>query len=186
VDATEATFEGAVLERSYERPVVVDFWADWCAPCRSLGPVLEREVEALGGSVELVKVDVDANQGLAQRYGVRGIPAVKAFRSGHVVDEFVGALSPPAVHAFLERLTAPPASETLAAQLGEHGEDAAAAALAAGDVEQALALLLEHVRTADGESRDRIRAWMLALFGELGPEHPLTVDYRRRLATALY
>jgi putative thioredoxin len=186
VDATEATFEGTVLERSHERPVVVDFWAEWCGPCRALGPVLEREVEALGGAVELVKVDVDANQALAQRYGIRGIPAVKAFRSGHVVDEFVGALPPPAVHEFLARLAAPPAAERLAAELREQGEGEIADALERGDAERALTLLLERVESADADERQRIREWMVALFGDLGPEHPLTVAYRRRLATALY
>jgi putative thioredoxin len=184
-DATEETFDEDVIARSAERPVVVDFWADWCGPCKALGPVLEREVEATGGAVDLVKVDVDANKGLAARFGVRGIPAVKAFRNGHVVDEFVGALGPPAVQAFLERVAAPPAASRLADELRADHPDAAAA-LDAGDVERALELLLEAVAQARGEERERIRAAMVELFGDLGAEHPVATAYRRRLATALY
>jgi putative thioredoxin len=187
IDATETTFEDVVVERSRDRPVVVDFWAAWCAPCRSLGPVLEREVEALDGAVELVKVDVDANQSLAQRFGIRGIPAVKVFRDGHVVDEFVGALPPPAVQSFLERLATAPAAQRVAADLRARGElPEVAQALEEGSVERALELLLASVEEADPDGRERIRELMVELFRDLGAEHPLAVTYRRRLATALY
>jgi putative thioredoxin len=134
--------------------------------------VLEREVAAREGKVVLAKVDVDANQGVAQRFGVRGIPAVKAFRRGHVVREFVGALPPQAVAEFLDALLAPSQAEEL---LG-----------AEEDYEQVLERLLAEVPEADADRREEIRRQMLAVFEELGLEHPLTVHYRRRLATTLY
>jgi thioredoxin len=187
LDATEGTFERDVLERSHERPIVVDFWAEWCGPCHMLTPVLEREVEDRGGRVELVKVDVDANPALAAEYGVSGIPAVKAFRNGHVVREFVGAQPPDEVAAFLDSLTEPSEAKGLVDELRESGDLAdVVAALEGDDTERALELLLAHAERADGAERDRIRRLMVALFEELGPENPLTVQYRRQLASVLY
>jgi putative thioredoxin len=184
IDATDATFDSDVVERSRTHPVVVDFWAAWCGPCRALAPVLEQEIEATAGAVELAKVDVDANPAVSSRFNVRGIPAVKAFRDGHVVDEFVGALPPERVRAFVEALTAPTAAEQLAASTDADPE--VAAALADRDFERALDLLLARVPEADADERERIRETMVALFADLGPEHPTTIAYRRRLATALY
>jgi thioredoxin len=104
VDVTAETFGREVIERSAGTTVVVDFWAPWCGPCHILAPVLERAVAARDGGLVLAKVDVDANPDLADRYRIRGIPAVKAFRDGQVVAEFVGAQPPSAVTAFVDRL----------------------------------------------------------------------------------
>jgi putative thioredoxin len=104
VDVSETNFQAAVLDRSRTVPVVVDFWAEWCGPCRQLGPVLERGAAARAGQLDLVKIDVDANPRLAQAFRIQGIPAVKAFRDGKVVAEFVGAQSPTAVEQFLDSL----------------------------------------------------------------------------------
>jgi putative thioredoxin len=103
-DVTEADFEARVVQRSYQVPVVIDFWADWCAPCRALGPMLERAVQARGGAVELARIDVDQSPQLAQAFGVQGIPAVKAVEDGRLVDEFVGAQPQNVVDQFLDGL----------------------------------------------------------------------------------
>jgi putative thioredoxin len=115
VDVTEATFQSEVVERSRELPVVVDFWADWCGPCKALSPALEKAEAARAGKVLLAKVDVDSNQQLGAQFQVQGIPAVKAFRDGTVVDEFVGALPPARVEAFFDGLVPSRADELLAA-----------------------------------------------------------------------
>ncbi|MDQ2629608.1 MAG: tetratricopeptide repeat protein [Actinomycetota bacterium] len=115
VDVTEATFQAEVLDRSRQLPVVVDFWADWCGPCKALSPALEKAEAARQGQVVLAKVDVDSNQQLAAVFKVQGIPAVKAFRDGAVVDEFVGAQPPARVEAFFDSLVPSKGDELLAA-----------------------------------------------------------------------
>jgi putative thioredoxin len=212
-DATDETFARDVIDRSHEVPVVVDFWAAWCGPCRQLTPVLEEAVGALDGQVELVKVDVDASPRTAMEYRVQGIPAVKAFRDGRMVDQFTGAVPRQSVDAFLRGLLPSeadrlvelgdeeslrraialepghPAALAALARLELAGDDASGPALAAiaeGDHERGLALLLEAIRSATGDERDRLRKVMVGVFAELGQNHPLALRYRRQLASSLY
>ena len=154
-DVSEADFMTAVVERSRELPVVVDFWAEWCGPCRQLGPALEAAIGRRAGKVELAKVDVDSNQSLSASFGVQGIPAVKAFRDGQVVAEFTGAIPPAQIERWLDGLVPSPADELVA--VGDEaslrkaleidpGHRAAAAALgkllvARGETGEALELL---------------------------------------------
>jgi putative thioredoxin len=176
VDVGEKSWEDDVIKRSADTPVVVDFWAEWCQPCKQLTPVLEEAVA--GREVVLAKVDIDANKTLAREYNVSGIPAVKAFRNGHVVAEFVGVKTKPTVESWLDELLKPPVADSL------DDDPVLASKLQAGDYQSAFELLLS--RASDPSRRDEVRQVMVALFGELGPEHPLTVQYRRRLASVLY
>ncbi len=169
IDVTEDTFASDVLERSKTVPVVVDFWADWCGPCKTLGPLLERAVEKREGEVVLAKVDVDANPRLQMQFGIRGIPAVKAFKGGAVVSEFVGAQPGGVVDRFIESLLPSAADRLVAAgdeaslrraieqDPGHVGARVALARrlLAAGNVDEAVDVL----RPVD---HDRIAAAMLA------------------------
>lgn len=117
VDVSEADFEPEVLDYSEKMPVVVDFWAEWCVPCRTLSPLLERLANEGMGNFRLAKVNVDENPGLAQRYGVRSIPAVKAFRERRVISEFVGVQPEPRLREFLRAIVPNPAD--LAVEKGE-------------------------------------------------------------------
>ena len=266
-------FIDAVVQRSHDVPVVVDFWAEWCAPCRTLGPLLERMADEYGGGFELVKVDVDANQALAQQFGVQGIPYVMAFKGGKPVSQFTGALPEPQVRAFLdeivpsqldltvdearsamldgnderaesllrgvldERMDHEEAGTTLAALYLSQGDNARAldvlaplsptseverlratarvtdtegsdiaalgaaveadpddderrlelgrALAGAAEFEPALDHFLAVVRKKNALSDDARKA-MVDIFEVLGPDHPLSLTYRRELANALY
>lgn len=135
-DVSVADFPQKVLDASHQVPVIVDFWAEWCQPCRTLKPILEKLAAEYGGRFILAKVDSDQNQELAQRYGVRGIPAVKAFVGGEMVDAFDGALPEGQVREFLDRLIPSPA-EPLRVQ--------AAAAHESGDIEGARKLMAQAI-----------------------------------------
>jgi putative thioredoxin len=155
-DVDEARFAQDVVERSKEVPVVVDFWAAWCGPCRQLTPALEKATQARDGQVELAKVDVDANQQLAAAFGVQGIPAVKAFKDGKVVDEFTGAIPPPQVEQFFDTLV-PSEADRLVRESGDD-EDALRKALSLDprhtDAAVALAKLL--IARGDYDEAERV------------------------------
>jgi len=169
IDVDEAGFETEVLARSRTLPVVVDFWAAWCGPCRQLGPLLEAAAAAREGKVVLAKIDTDANPGLAQAFGIQGIPAVKAFRDGAVVGEFVGAVPRAEVEAFFDQLVPSEADALVAAgdeeslrralQIEPSRGDAAVAlariVLARGGLDEAAALLRE---VPAGFAADGLRA----------------------------
>jgi len=151
-DVTEADFQTRVVERSREVPVVVDFWAAWCGPCRALTPALEKAALDREGKLDLAKVDTDANPSLSQTFGIQGIPAVKAFRDGEVVDEFVGAQPPIAVERFMDGLV-PSEAETLASA-GDEESLRKALALEPGRADAAVALArMLHER---GESEEAL------------------------------
>jgi putative thioredoxin len=262
VNVTDEDFAQAVLEESKRRPVVVDFWAAWCAPCRMIGPVLERLAGEYGGQFLLAKLDVDQNPQASAAFGIQSIPAVKAFVDGRLAREFVGAIPEPAIRQFVDSVLPSEADELVAR--GEQEEQAGRTEEAERLFEQALSSDAGHARaalgvgrlaalrgdvaearkvlmplrpdpeaerllaaievsewatpSADGqgplaqaelaaaegrwrdaldvfmaavqngtpEDRQRAREAMLKLFAVLGDDDPLTQEYRRRLAAALF
>lgn len=181
IDVTEATFGREVIERSRQVPVLVDFWAAWCGPCRMLSPTLEKLAREFNGAFVLAKVDTDQNQRLSQQYRIQGIPAVKAFRNGQVVSEFVGAQPEPRVRDFL-RAILPSEADQLAARgaAAEGRQDLVAAAAAYQQAlekqpDQPLALLgLGRVALAEGRFDEAIE-----YFSQVPPASPQGEDARQ-------
>jgi putative thioredoxin len=244
IDATEATFERDVLQRSHEVPVVVDFWAEWCGPCRALGPVIEKAVAERAPNVELVKLDTDANPRISSAFRIQSIPAVKAFKDGRVVSEFIGAQPPAQVARFLDALLPSEADAlveagtedglrralelepgradaavALARILAERGERETAlqvlgnvagsfaadglaarlrleadpdlaeafAALDRGETQRGLDALISAIAaTEDEDRREALRRAVVGVLDDLGVEHPVARESRRKLASALY
>ena len=200
-DVTDATFQRDVLDRSAEVPVVVDLWAEWCGPCRTLGPILERVVGETDGKVALAKIDVDRNPQVSAAFSVQSIPAVFAIAGGKVVDSFIGAVPEAAVREFVARL-APAQSEAdrlaalgdealaLLTRIPESAESRRVAALArlgeattgnGADVERRLEGLLDRVKDDEAARREYVD-----LLEMLGSDDPRTPQYRRALASRLY
>lgn len=155
-DVTDADFETAVVERSREVPVVVDLWAEWCGPCRDLGPILESVIVATGGRVELAKVDIDANPAVAQAFQVQSIPAVYALKDGKVVDGFLGAQPEWQVKEFVDRLL-PTEEETEVSRLLAAGDEASLrAALELEPAEEQVIVALAELLVGDGRSEEAL------------------------------
>lgn len=175
VDVTDATAEQEILERSKQVTVVVDLWAPWCGPCRTLGPIIESVIEATNGGVELVKVNTDENPGLSQMFQVQGIPAVHAVRNGQVVASFVGAQSQDFVADWVAKLLPTQEELQLAALIAEGNEPALLQALTLDPDNQAAIVALAELYV--GEKRNQEA---LALLAKI----PETAEARRVAALA--
>lgn len=172
-DVTDATFQTAVVERSRTVPVVVDLWAEWCEPCRQLGPILEKVVASTNGRVELAKVDIDKNPGVAQAFRVQSIPAVYAMKDAQVVDGFMGAQGEAAVRDFVDKLVPVP-ELTEVERLVEAGDEASLrAALQIEPENEAATLALAGLLIDDDRTDDAV---------ELLERIPATPEVRRLLA----
>lgn len=171
IDVTDATFPSEVVERSKQVPVVVDLWAEWCGPCRTLGPILEKVIDETGGQVVLAKVDVDSNPQVSQAFQVQGIPAVYALKDGKVVDHFMGAQPEAAVREFVGRLATPQEESELDRLVAAGDEASLRAALELEPGHDGAVVALAELLVAKGGEDDVAEA--LALLGRI-PESPET------------
>ena len=171
MDVTTATFEREVVEASKSQPVVVDFWAPWCGPCRALGPILDSVAASFGGRVKLVKVNSDDNPELSGAFNIRSIPNVIAFKDGRAVAQFMGAIPEPQVRTFFAKLLPSPGEESLRA---------AEAAFAAGRVDEAAELLAKVPR--DIALEERIATLEEGIgFARAGKDGPSEADLREKV-----
>ncbi|MBU6317822.1 MAG: tetratricopeptide repeat protein, partial [Acidobacteria bacterium] len=157
VDSTDATFQSDVIDRSMTMPVVVDLWAPWCGPCRTLGPILEKVIDATDGQVLLVKVNTDENPAISQAFQVQSIPAVYAIKDGAVVDGFMGAYPEHVVQQFVDSLLPGEGENTLASLLAEGTEGAFRAALEIEPGNEDAIIGLAELLVARGENEQALQ-----------------------------
>jgi putative thioredoxin len=195
LDVSEATFQTEVIDRSAQVPVIVDLWAPWCGPCRTLGPIIERVVDGTNGKAVLVKVNIDENPGIAQAFGVQSIPLVVALVDGQPVDGFLGAQPEHAIQEFVDRLLAgdgildveeAPEAQALLDAVEAPAEVAVEPVVEApvrppDDYDERLSALLASVK--DDEAA---RAEYLQILETMGPEDERTAGYRRKLTNRLF
>ncbi len=182
IDVTDATFETDVIDRSRTVTVLVDLWAPWCGPCRTLGPILERVTAATDGKVELVKVNVDENPAISQAFRVQSIPAVYALQDGAVVDGFMGALPEHQVQEFVDALAPSQAGQARAELLASGDEEALRAALAEAPADEELIVTLAQLLVDRGET-DEVLA-LLARIPETEITRPLAAAARLASSSA--
>jgi len=156
IDVTDATFEVEVINRSQSTPVVIDLWAEWCGPCRTLGPILEQVIGATGGAVALAKVDVDANPAIAQAFRAQSIPAVFAMHKGQIVDAFVGAQPAHMVEQFVSRLIPTESEKVIAALLAEGNEPSLRQALELDPGHEGAIVALSEILIARGDNEEAL------------------------------
>ena len=156
IDVTDATFQTEVIDRSKTNAVVVDLWAPWCGPCRTLGPILERAIDATNGEVVLVKVNTDENPGISQAFRVQSIPAVYALKNGEVVDGFIGAHPQHVVEEFIANLRPSESERTVSSLLAEGTEGAYRAALELEPANEDAIVGLAELLVARGEAEEAL------------------------------
>ena len=194
-DVTDDTFQTEVIERSKEVPVVVDLWAPWCGPCKTLGPIIEKVVDETGGKVVLVKVNVDENPAISQAFGAQSIPLVVGLRDGQPVDGFVGAYPEEEVRRFVERLLPTEEEETLASLVAAGDEVSLRKALELDPDNEAAVVGLGELLVERGESEEALSVLSrlpetpeirrVAAMARLGEDVPADDDYDAKLSGLL-